>query len=66
MAAVVKELKGDSPSRHYKEVQPIPGVREVGSFAVYPHRDHFDRHLQGEKGEDDVIEHLGTGATCVC
>lgn len=63
LTSIIEGINKRLPSGHYKEVQPVPGVREVRPLPVNPHRDHFDRHLQGEEGEDNVVEHLRTGAT---
>lgn len=49
------------PGQHDEEVQSIPRVGQIGVLAAHAHGHHFDGHLQGEKGKDDVIEDLFEG-----
>jgi len=46
------------PGDDDEEVESVPRVTEVRSFAEQPHRDHLDAHLGREEDEDGVVEGL--------
>ena len=63
--APVKPLRVDSALRCFnsphhddEEVQSVPALCQVSSFAHETHRDHFYDHLQREECEDQVVKNL--------
>lgn len=46
------------PGNDDKAVEPIPSFGQIGAFAVYAHGHHFDEHLDGEEGKNEVVQHL--------
>lgn len=48
----------NSPSQYDEEIQAVPRVSEVTLLAKNPQGYHFDHHLDGEEGEDEVIKVL--------
>lgn len=49
------------PSQHDEKVQPVPRVGQVRALAVGAHGHDLDGHLDGEEGEDEVVEELQRG-----
>lgn len=52
------EHPNNSPGEDDEKVQPVPVVAQVGALPSDAHGHHLDGHLEGEEGEDDVVEGL--------
>ncbi|GIY71008.1 uncharacterized protein CEXT_774651 [Caerostris extrusa] len=59
-------MKGYSPCKNYEAVEPVPGVAHVGALARDAHGNGLDAHLDGEEGENEVVEHLEQAAPARC
>jgi len=46
------------PGNNDEEVESVPRVAEIRSFAEQTHRDDLDAHLGREEDEDGVVEAL--------
>jgi len=52
------------PGDDDEEVEPVPGVGEVGVTSDEAHGGDLDQHLDGEEGEDGVVERLEHSTAC--
>ncbi|KAK3798906.1 hypothetical protein RRG08_050285 [Elysia crispata] len=46
------------PRDHDEAVEPVPGLSQVCVLSPDPHGHHLDEHLDGEEGEDKMVEAL--------
>lgn len=48
----------NSPGNDDETVESIPRFGQVSAFTINSHGDHFDGHFNGEKGKNEIVQHL--------